>query len=245
MSTTALARTNGATQDARDAALIKAIGFDRVPAEQRELAMHIAERYGLDLMLRHIVMVDGKPYITRDGLLHVAHRSGVFDGIEVTDPVLEGGYWRARATVYRKDMSRGIAYPGRYPEKGRNQAFGPEMAIKVGEVMALRRAFDVSAPVLEERWDMDESPAAAVERQPVPLAAKAAASRARIEARQVEVPPDTSGLIGPDQETVEAPTEAVSVTALCEAPDPVDQAHCVLDAGHEGWHADETGVTWR
>ena len=89
------------------------------------------------------------------------------------------------------------------------------------------------------------APAAAVERQTVPLAAKAAASRARIEARQVEVPPDTSGLIGPDQETVEAPTEAVSVTALCEAPDPVDQAHCVLDAGHEGWHADETGVTWR
>ena len=84
MSATALVRTD--PTPAIEQALIKAIGFDKVPAEQRQLAMHIAERYGLDLMLRHIVMVDGKPYITRDGLLHVAHRSGVFDGIEVSDP---------------------------------------------------------------------------------------------------------------------------------------------------------------
>lgn len=171
---------------ALDQALIKAVGLDRVPAEQRTLALHIAERYGLDLMLRHIVMVDGKPYITRDGLLHVAHRSGVFDGIEVTDPVEKDGYWHVRATVYRKDMSRGIAYPGRYPVKGKNATFAQEMGIKVAEVMALRRAFDVSAPSLEERWDLDDAPQASEPRPVQSLADRAAARRASIEARTTD-----------------------------------------------------------
>jgi hypothetical protein len=31
------------------------------------------------------------------------------------------------------------------------------MATKVGEVAALRRAFDVAAPTAEERWDIDQS----------------------------------------------------------------------------------------
>lgn len=168
-------------------ALIKAVGWDRVPAEQRALALHICERYDLDPMLRHVVMVEGKPYITRDGLLHVAHRSGVFDGIEVTDPVLGETHWTARATVWRKDMSRGFTYSGRYPKSGGNQRFAPEMATKVAEVMALRRAFDVSAAVIEERWDMDETPTAPVSTaRPVALADKVAARRASIEARAID-----------------------------------------------------------
>ena len=76
----------------RQTAILKAIGLDRVPPEQRELALGIAKRYELDLMLKHLVLVDGKPYITRDGLLHVAHRSGQLDGIDVTDPELDDGY---------------------------------------------------------------------------------------------------------------------------------------------------------
>lgn len=144
----------------RKAALLRAIGLDKVPPEQRELALAIANRYELDLLLKHVVLVDGRPYITRDGLLHIGHRSGQLDGIEVSDPELVtlpgvGEFWRAVATVYRKDMSRGFRYQGRYPSKGGNQRFAPEMAVKVAEVMALRRAFDVSAPVIEERWDIE------------------------------------------------------------------------------------------
>ena len=142
----------------RQTAVLKAIGLDRVPAEQREIALAISKRYELDLMLKHLVLVDGRPYITRDGLLHVAHRSGQLDGIEVTDPVLEDNYWRARCSVYRKDMSRPFTYQGRYPLAGQNKKYAPEMAVKVAEVMALRRAFDVSAPVIEERWDRDLGP---------------------------------------------------------------------------------------
>ncbi len=152
-SKTALVST--AADDERRTALLQALGFDRLNPGQRELALAISQQYDLDPMLRHVVMVDGKPYITRDGLLHVAHKSGDFDGIEVDPPTLDadGKYWRTTATVYRKSFSRPFKYPGRYPATGGNVKYNEEMAIKVAEVMTLRRAFDVSAPVLEERWD--------------------------------------------------------------------------------------------
>jgi hypothetical protein len=106
-------------------------------------------------------MIEGRAYITRDGLLHVAHRSGVLDGIEVTPPTLDedGKFWRSTCSVFRRDMTRPFTYPGRYPATGGNAKYAPEMAVKVGEVAALRRAFDVSAPTLEERWDDAALPA--------------------------------------------------------------------------------------
>ena len=179
--------TNINGDDKRSAALLKAIGLDRVPPEQRELAMAIADRYELDLMLKHVVLIDGRPYITRDGLLHIAHRSGAFDGMEVTDPIVmdvgPGKFWTARCSVWRKDMTRPFTYAGRYPTTGGNQKFAPEMAVKVAEVMALRRAFDVSAPVLEERWDMD---AASPDPEPPRTTAET------IAARRATIAPTTS-----------------------------------------------------
>jgi hypothetical protein len=138
-----------------DLALLKAVGWDRLAPEQRDLALAISQTYGLDPMLKHLVLIDGKPVVTRDGLLHVAHRSGVFDGIQVTQPVLVDTFWRCTATVWRKDMSHPFEYPGRFPDagrKGRATEYAEEMAIKVAESMSLRRAFDVAAPVMEERW---------------------------------------------------------------------------------------------
>jgi hypothetical protein len=154
----------------RKAALMRAIGFDKLLPEQREIALEYARKYELDLILRHVVIVDGKPYVTRDAQLHIAHRSGQLDGYEVSDPVLEempgqGMFWRARCTVWRKDMTRPISLMGRYPAKGGNQRFAPEMAVKVAEVMTLRRAFDISAPAFEERWDIEQTPA-----EPEPIA---------------------------------------------------------------------------
>jgi hypothetical protein len=140
-------------EEKRQVALLKAVGLDRLAPEQRELALNLARRYELDLLLKHLVLIEGRAYVTRDGLLHIAHRSGVFDGMEASEPVLDGEFWRATCSVYRRDMSRPFTYPGRYPAKGGNQKYAPEMATKVAEVAALRRAFDVSAPTAEERWD--------------------------------------------------------------------------------------------
>ena len=156
MTTDLIPATTQSTDEKRGLALLKAVGLDKVAPEMRELALAIADRYGLDLMLKHLVMVEGKPFITRDGLLHIAHRSGVFDGIAVTTPEKVDRYWRATASVWRKDMSRPFVYPGRYPSGAKNDE---EMGIKVAESMALRRAFDVSAPTLDERWATDDEPA--------------------------------------------------------------------------------------
>ncbi len=135
-------------------AILRTLRLDPARPDTQALLV-IADKYGLDPILRHVVLIEGRPYVTRDGLLHVAHKSGRFDGIEVVDgPELRGEHWFARVAVYRKDMARAIVYPGRYPKAGNNRKFAPEMAIKVAEVQALRRAFDVALPTVEEQWDM-------------------------------------------------------------------------------------------
>lgn len=164
-------------QDGRELALLKAVGLDRVAPEQRELAIRIAGQYDLDLLLKHLVLIEGRAYITRDGLLHIAHRSGQFDGMTTSEPVLVDDFWRSTCSVFRKDMSHPFTYTGRYPVTGSNKKFAPEMAVKVGEVMALRRAFDVSAPTSEERWDLD-APEATEPPPPKPTLAAVVAHKA-------------------------------------------------------------------
>jgi len=182
-----------------DLALLKAVGLDRAAPEQRALAINIAERYELDLLLKHLVLIEGRPYITRDALLHIAHRSGQFDGISVTEPKVSDGYWRCSATVYRKDMTHPFTYPGRYPERGGNAKFAEEMCIKVAESMALRRAFNVAAPVVEERWDTE--PAAEPPAPRPSLAERAAAATVTVLAEPMT--PEASATISKQPERAE------------------------------------------
>lgn len=115
----------------------------------------VCQRYGFDPVLKHVIVIPkGGAYITRDGLLHVAHRSGQLDGIVLEEQGTDDGEHWAVVSVYRKDMTHPFKYKGRYPVNGSNRQYGPEMAIKCAEAMALRRAFDVTAlPILEERHD--------------------------------------------------------------------------------------------
>lgn len=150
------------------------------PADPRTQALVlVCDRYGLDPVLKHVVLVEGNVYVTRDGLLHVAHKSGQLDGIEVVDePKLsaDGAHWIAKVSVYRKDMSRPFSYVGRYPSKGGNVKYAPEMAVKCAEVMALRRAFDVAIAAREELHDAAEQPITAL--APVAVELDAAAVEA-------------------------------------------------------------------
>ena len=243
--------------DPRAAALLKAVGFDRLAPEQRELALAIAGKYELDTMLKHLVMIDGRPYITRDGLLHVAHRSGQLDGIETTEPGIVDGFWRASCSVYRKDMSRPFTYTGRYPTSGGNQKFAPEMAVKVAEVMALRRAFDVAAPVVEERWDIEAVPSASAAQ---PTLAQRAAQRAAIVVdptpQEAAIEPAVAPEVAEDaadvadvaaaQDTSPTPPDAAGATSSRTAAEPPssttcgnaspfgDGGSCGLPVGHTG-----------
>jgi hypothetical protein len=134
------------------------------PSDPRSQAVvAVAQRYDLDPLLKHVIVIPkGGVFITRDGLLHVAHRSGQLDGIVVEqEPTKsdDGKEWVARVSVYRKDMSHAFTFPGRYSVNGGNREYAQEMALKAAESHALRRAFDVTGlPVYDET-----RPAAAVE----------------------------------------------------------------------------------
>ena len=81
--------------------------------------------HGLDPVLKHVIVLpNAGANITRDGLLHVAHRSGQLDGIVVDqEPTLsdDGRVWVARVSVWRKDMGHPFTFPGRYPVGGGNR----------------------------------------------------------------------------------------------------------------------------
>jgi hypothetical protein len=248
----------------RKAALLRAIGLDKVPPEQREIAIAIANKYELDLLLKHLVLVEGRPYITRDGLLWIAHRSGVLDGIEVSEPVVKtiaglGEFWFATARVYRKDMSRPFEFSGRYPVKGGNTRYAPEMAVKVAESMALRRAFNVSAPTVDERWDLPtvqaDVDAVSVPQQPPRTLAE------RVQERRATVgPPISSRPAGPSPDEDDEVTQSMGVARLEEkraAPPTIDDLETCGDEdaspmalgicdelpGHKGPHKSPNG-TW-
>lgn len=116
----------------------------------------VAQRYDLDPLLKHVIVIPkGGVYITRDGLLHVAHRSGQLDGIVVEqEPTLseDGKEWVSRVSVYRKDMGHPFTFPGRYSSTGGNRDYAQEMSLKAAEAHALRRAFDVTGlPAIDEQ----------------------------------------------------------------------------------------------
>lgn len=237
--TTAVAVTENPTE----LALLKAVGFDRLSVEQRTLALRIADRYELDPLLKHLVMIEGRPYITRDGLLHVAHRSGKLDGIETTEPAVVDGFWRASCSVYRNDMTRPFTYTGRYPTTGGNQKYAPEMAVKVAEVMALRRAFDVAAPTAEERWDAPEADAPSLSASQPSLAERAAAKAAEIERPPIVVDAgvdDTQDVKPAEPQGAPVPADSGSAPATlasCGNPSPFDpEIGCDLVPGHAGVH---------
>lgn len=134
------------------------------PEDPRSQAVvAVAQRYDLDPLLKHVIVIPkGGVYITRDGLLHVAHRSGQLDGIVVEqEPTLsdDGKEWVSRVSVYRKDMRHPFTFPGRYSVTGGNRDYAQEMSLKAAEAHALRRAFDVTGlPTLDEQRPEESTP---------------------------------------------------------------------------------------
>jgi len=123
--------------------------------DELALVIGLCDRYGLDPLLKHIVVISHNIYVTRDGLLHIAHASKQLDGMEVSAEKDDRGMWVATCRVYRKDMRHPFVYQAHQQEH--QSATSPvwknaprAMTIKCAEVMALRRAFDVSIGASEE-----------------------------------------------------------------------------------------------
>ena len=109
----------------------------------------VCDKYGLDPMLGHVEVLprSKKPYITRDGFLHIAHASGQLDGIvlEREGESEDLKFYEATVAVYRKDMSQPFKFTGRWP-KGKKHDYPQQMALKSAERTALKRAFNVAEP---------------------------------------------------------------------------------------------------
>lgn len=123
--------------------ILKAIGIDASNAVH-QAALLACEKYDLDPLRKEVIVIPRSgPYVTRDGYLRVAHRSGQLDGIVIEEEGETPTHWTARVAVYRKDMSKPFTYNGRYPKAGTNKQYGAEMAITRAERTALSRAFPV------------------------------------------------------------------------------------------------------
>jgi len=106
-----------------------------------------------------------EPLVGRDGFLAIAHRSGVFGGIETTSmlkevPTLEKGQWKTKkdlvgiCKVWRTDSEMPFTVEVAYSEYAQIKKDGeptsfwlkkPETMIKkVAESQALRKAFNIS-----------------------------------------------------------------------------------------------------
>lgn len=175
MTITAYAENVASTVSVDPGKVLAYLGLN--PSDPKSQAVvAVAQRYDLDPVLKHVIVIPkGGAYITRDGLLHVAHRSGQLDGIVVDqEPRLseDGKEWSARVSVYRKDMGHPFTFPGRYPVSGLNREYAQEMALKAAEAHALRRAFDVAGlPALDEQRPEPNKPAeSAAERMAAALA---------------------------------------------------------------------------
>ncbi len=152
-------------------AIAKYVGLD--PADERSHAVvAVCERYGLDPVLKHIIVLPkGGAYITRDGYLHVAHKSGQLDGIVLEEQGItqDKRHHYAIVSVYRKDMSHPFRFTGRYPVDGQNRRYAPEMAVKNAEVQALRRAFDVAGLPAADEQHTTQPTAPPIPPRPIPI----------------------------------------------------------------------------
>lgn len=149
--------SGGSVQNEKVDEFVRRVIFRGVPGDALMLTLLLCQRYGLDPLMKHVVVIQFKghaaPYITRDGLLHVAHRSGQLDGMSVTYGSDERGEW-AECTIWRKDMSHPFVYRvyrKEYDTRVNVWSSHPlAMLAKTAEVFALRRAFDVAMTAVEE-----------------------------------------------------------------------------------------------
>lgn len=136
------------------AEILLALGLNPRDPKVQALAL-VAQRYNLDLILKHVFLIQGTVYVSHAGLLHLAHTSGDLDGIEV-EATEDDKKWVATAKIYRKSMSRPFTYTDECYKNEQKVTDKRKRAITRAERNALRRAFDVACDVWED--DRPEPP---------------------------------------------------------------------------------------
>jgi hypothetical protein len=136
------------------------LGLNPASVEAHALVA-VCKRYGLDPVLNQAQVIATKKgarvYITRDGMLEIAHRSGQLDGIVVEEERQSENGYSATVSVWRKDMAHPFTYKGGCGagEPQAETGNGAEMALARAERRALKRAFaipaddDIDDPILD------------------------------------------------------------------------------------------------
>lgn len=124
-------------------AVLRSIGLNARDPKTQALLL-VCDRYDLDPILGHVVIVQSKVYVTHAGYMHVAHASGVFAGMEVVEEKETDQFYWAKVAVYRKDMERSFQATARCAKSEKTMAPQYDMAIIRAERRALKRAFDVA-----------------------------------------------------------------------------------------------------
>jgi len=166
------------TQPQRAAQLARQKIYAGIPNDDVDLALAICQKYGLDPLLKHVVLIEGSRkdkdgnwvkqysiYVTRDGLLHTAHTSGIPFAVEFDPPELRPNPYAGKDDIYLTGTLKRQGYPdfkaglwfSEYCSTNRNeQPIGAwkthpaAMHQKAVEVYLLRRGFDVSLPAYDE-----------------------------------------------------------------------------------------------
>jgi len=176
--------TNDSPWSREQVELIKRTVAKGASDDELKLFLHLASRYDLDPFTRQIWFIkygdDAHIFTGRDGFLHIAHRSGAFNGMQTQlreEPVpFEIRYYNRKekkvevltrpsqfvavCTVYRKDMSEPFVCEVWESEYSTGQGLWPTkrrvMIQKVAEASTLRRAFDISGLYLPEEVSENE-----------------------------------------------------------------------------------------
>jgi hypothetical protein len=116
--------------------------------------------------------------VSRDGLLTIAHRSGMFDGMQTEFGYDKGGLLiYAETTIWNKSMKNPIKCRCFLREYSTGQNLWrtkPHVMIqKCSEATALRRAFNVSGVYIPEEMDEAKAPEVILNQNQIPVTASA------------------------------------------------------------------------
>ena len=124
-------------------------GVGRIPqAAQKQIAEVVRSlfaEYGLRPDLGHIVILGDRPYVTREGLLYYARKSGQLMGIQVEIVERTKGFCLVKATVLTKDGGRFEAF-GDASTDNTNRMVSPHL-IRMAETRAINRALREAFPI--------------------------------------------------------------------------------------------------
>jgi len=157
---------NYTDQQLKDIKSLFAVGATE---EELRLFMYTAQKYNLDIFTKEIYLIKNAKnpkakaqiFTSKDGFVMLAHRSGMFNGMETgTTGSVEGKDLVGWCKVYNKEMQHPITSQVHLSEYNTHMSLWASkpitMILKVATVQALRLAFNINGLYTPEECGVDE-----------------------------------------------------------------------------------------